>query len=166
MRRELMKDRIPETRGLVTVRVLDRDMEQKVYHRAVQVWADLAAGAFSEFGGCIQTGEGGPDTNPAGFMRRFDSGYPAAERFWSATAGNATIIFQATFPAGALKDGGIREAYLLNGMARYFAYARLDPAVEVAEGDTLRIIWEITVGRDALEFFPGLREWFLGLPDR
>jgi hypothetical protein len=98
-------------------------------------------------------------------MRVFDSGYPAAERLRGAAGGDTAIVFQATYPAGALEGGGISEAYLLNGTARHFAYARINPAVEVAEGDTLRVVWEITVGREALEFFPGVREWVLGLPD-
>jgi hypothetical protein len=138
-------------------------MEQKLYHKASQAWADLSAGILSESGGCIQVGQG--EAKPGGFMRVFDQGYPASEKFWSAAERNAVITFQATFPAGLVKGGGINRAHLLNGTARPFAQAHFCPALELAGEDTLRIIWEITIGWEEMNSFPKLREWVWELPD-
>jgi hypothetical protein len=87
-------------------------------------------------------------------MQILDDGYPALE--WDAGAGedDTTITYRATFPAGSLNVGGINEVCLLDSgdsRADCLAYARFSPAVDVNSGDTLQIVWEITVcggGRD------------------
>jgi hypothetical protein len=157
-----MRNRLPETNGLITGWVLGRDMKLKIYQMVCQEWANLSDGRLSEYGGCIQVREAALRTHPGGYIRIFDQGYPMAKKVWNG-ARAIKVIFQATFPAGVLKKGGINEAYLINGTARNFAHARLDP-MEVVEEDTLRIQWEITVRREDMTFFPGLRKWVRGLP--
>jgi hypothetical protein len=82
-----------------------------------------------------------------GSMKLLDSGYPALKAAWG-SAGDTTVIYRATFAAGALNANGINEACLLNGngtSANCLAYAQITPAVNVTAADTLQILWEITI---------------------
>jgi hypothetical protein len=179
-----------ETKGTVTVRVQDRDMGLKSRVKVVQQWANAFDARFSESGGCVQVRfERRTLTNRyVGIMRVFDKGYPALD--WDRisekprirdngaspfnatevqhsaaptreTRGNVNIFFQTTFPAGKMK-GRLHEVFLLNGLGHPFAHAWLD--TEVAKEDTLQIVWELTVGRDGLEYFPTVRNWVWSLP--
>jgi hypothetical protein len=80
-------------------------------------------------------------------MKALDSGYPALKAAWGST-GDTTVIYRATFAAGALNANGINETVLLNGnstSANCLAYAQITPAVNVTTSDTLQIQWEITI---------------------
>jgi hypothetical protein len=82
-----------------------------------------------------------------GSMKALDSGYPALKAAWGST-GDTTVIYRATFAAGALNANGINEAALLNGNdsgANCLAYAQVTPVVNVTSSDTLQIQWEITI---------------------
>jgi hypothetical protein len=80
-------------------------------------------------------------------MQALDSGYPALKAAWGNT-GDTTVVYRASFPAGALNANGINEASLLNGNgggANCLAYAQVTPSVNVTSSDTLQIQWEITI---------------------
>jgi hypothetical protein len=80
-------------------------------------------------------------------MRALDTGYPALKAAWG-NSGDTTLVYRATFAAGALNANGINEAALLNGNgsgANCLAYAQITPSVNVASSDTLQIQWEITI---------------------
>jgi hypothetical protein len=82
-----------------------------------------------------------------GSMKALDSGYPALKAAFGST-GDTTLIYRATFAAGALNVNGINEACLLNGNAtasNCLAYAQITPVVNVTSSDTLQIQWEITI---------------------
>jgi hypothetical protein len=82
-----------------------------------------------------------------GSMKALDAGYPALKAAWG-SAGDTTLIYRATFAAGALNANGINEACLLNGNAtasNCLAYAQINPVVNVTSSDTLQIQWEITI---------------------
>jgi hypothetical protein len=84
---------------------------------------------------------------PTGSMKALDGGYPALKAAWGST-GDTTLIYRATFAAGALNANGINEACLLNGNAassNCLAYAQITPVVNVTSSDTLQIQWEITI---------------------
>lgn len=84
---------------------------------------------------------------PAGSMKALDSGYPALKAAWGST-GDTTLMYRATFAAGALDVNGINEACLLNGnsgSSNCLAYAQITPVVNVTSSDTLQILWEITI---------------------
>jgi hypothetical protein len=83
----------------------------------------------------------------AGTMQALDGGYPVLKAAWGNT-GDTTVIYRATFAAGALNVNGINEACLLNGnstSANCLAYAQINPSVNVTSSDTLQIVWEITI---------------------
>jgi hypothetical protein len=80
-------------------------------------------------------------------MRTLDSGYPALKAAWG-SAGDATLVYRATFAAGDLNANSVNEACLLNGNAtasNCLAYAQITPAVNITASDTLQIQWEITI---------------------
>jgi hypothetical protein len=80
-------------------------------------------------------------------MKALDAGYPALQAAWGST-GDTTLVYRATFAAGALNANGINEACLLNGnstSANCLAYAQITPTVNVTSSDTLQIQWEITI---------------------
>jgi hypothetical protein len=80
-------------------------------------------------------------------MQALDAGYPALKAAWGNT-GDTTLVYRATFDAGALNANGINEACLLNGSgtgANCLAYAQITPSVNVTSSDTLQIVWEITI---------------------
>jgi hypothetical protein len=80
-------------------------------------------------------------------MKALDLGYPKRKAAWG-SAGDTTVIYRASFAAGALNANGINEACLLNGDgsgANCLAYAQISPAVNVTTADTLQILWEITI---------------------
>jgi hypothetical protein len=80
-------------------------------------------------------------------MKALDSGYPALKAAWGST-GDTTLVYRATFAAGALNANGINEACLLNGnsaSSNCLAYAQITPVVNVTSSDTLQIQWEITI---------------------
>ncbi|GHT52216.1 hypothetical protein FACS1894106_0460 [Spirochaetia bacterium] len=82
-----------------------------------------------------------------GSMKALDSGYPALKAAFGST-GDTTLIYRATFAAGALNVNGINEACLLNGnvaASNCLAYAQITPVVNVTSSDTLQIQWEITI---------------------
>jgi hypothetical protein len=82
-----------------------------------------------------------------GSMQALDAGYPVLKAAWGST-GDTTVIYRATFAAGALNANGINEAALLNGNgagANCLAYAQVTPVVNVTSSDTLQIQWEITL---------------------
>jgi len=185
LRGVVMKDRI-KIRGMVTVRVLDKDgnvkrcspgwfgrllglrgrlMEFKHHNIVTQEGDALIADALlvspaktkvSSANGYIQVGIGwtgnGTKNNtrcntPTGAMKALDADYPALKDVWGETGDNV-ITYRATFTAGSLNANGINEACLLNGngnSANCFAYAQINPAVNVTEADTLQILWEITI---------------------
>jgi hypothetical protein len=80
-------------------------------------------------------------------MKALDAGYPALKAAWGAT-GDTTLMYRASFAAGALNVNGINEACLLNGNAAgsfNLAYAQITPVVNVTTSDTLQVQWEITI---------------------
>jgi hypothetical protein len=82
-----------------------------------------------------------------GSMKALDGGYPALKAAWG-NSGDTTVMYRATFGAGALAANGINEACLLNGnsgTANCLAYAQITPSVNVTSSDTLQIVWEITI---------------------
>jgi hypothetical protein len=82
-----------------------------------------------------------------GSMKALDSGYPVLNAAFG-NAGDTTVTYRATFPAGALNANGINEACLLNGnstSANCLAYAQITPSVNVTASDTLQVLWEITI---------------------
>ncbi|GHV25522.1 hypothetical protein AGMMS4952_03480 [Spirochaetia bacterium] len=84
---------------------------------------------------------------PTGAMKALDAGYPALKAAWGAT-GDTTLMYRASFAAGALNANGINEACLLNGNAAAsfnLAYAQITPVVNVTTSDTLQVVWEITI---------------------
>jgi hypothetical protein len=84
---------------------------------------------------------------PTGSMKILDSGYPALKAAWGST-GDTTLVYRATFAAGALNANSINEACLLNGNAtssNCLAYAQITPVVNVTSSDTLQVQWEITI---------------------
>lgn len=151
-------------KGVVTVRVLDRNMEQKVYCTTTFDWAGLLDGIDPQSAGYIQVGTGwtGPQdppytgcTSPAGSMGALDGGYPMGEKAWSNGDTTMSIIYQATFPPGAVNDGStevlVNEACLLNitnDVEHCVAYARIEPAITVWNTDIMRVRWELPVRRD------------------
>jgi len=106
--------------------------------------------------GFIQVGTGwsGTDTKnnercntPTGLIKALDANFPALSASWG-NAGDNILIYRATFTAGDLNMNDINEACLLNGNdtnANCLAYAQIEPSVNVAESDTLQILWEIRV---------------------
>jgi hypothetical protein len=79
-------------------------------------------------------------------MEPLDASYPVLKAAWGST-GDTTIIYRATFAAGALEANGINEAVLLNGNtaeADCLAYAQIVPVVNITAADTLQVVWEIT----------------------
>ena len=106
--------------------------------------------------GFIQMGTGWTGNNTkantrcngaTGSMTALDSGYPVlkGER---GSNDDATVCYKATFAAGSLNSDGINEACLLNGngeAADCLAYAQITPPVNVTSGDTLQVLWEITI---------------------
>ena len=72
-----------------------------------------------------------------------DATYPITKGDWAAANDNV-VVYKATFEAGDLDDTGIDEALLGNGTDT-FAYAQIDPAINVASTDTLEVTWEITL---------------------
>jgi hypothetical protein len=85
--------------------------------------------------------------SPTGGMKALDAGYPALKAAWGNT-GDTTLIYRASFEAGALNANGINEACLLNGNAVgsfNLAYAQITPVVNVTTSDTLQVQWEITI---------------------
>jgi hypothetical protein len=186
----IMKDSI-KIRGMVTVRVLDRDgnikrmapgwlgriaplrllrlrgraCEQRHHNIVTRDGDALIADALlvnpskdkvSSASGYIQVGTGwtgnSTKTNtrcntPTGLMKALDSGYPSLKAAWGST-GDSTLVYRATFAAGALNANGINEAVLLNGNdggAVCLAYAQIIPVVNVTSSDTLQVQWEITI---------------------
>jgi hypothetical protein len=111
---------------------------------------------ISSSNGFIQVGTGwtgnSTKTNtrcntPTGSMGQLDNGYPVLSAAWGNT-GDTTVMYRATFPAGALNANGINEACLLNGSsssADCLAYAQLTPTTNVTSSDTLQVLWEITI---------------------
>jgi len=114
--------------------------------------------------GFIQVGTGWSGENvkensgcnaPTGYAQKLDGGFPALKEAWGGggdAGGNAgestTVVYRATFNAGALDAQGINEACLLNGSggdADCLAYARITPDVNVTSADTLQVLWEITI---------------------
>jgi hypothetical protein len=84
---------------------------------------------------------------PTGSMKALDPGYPVLKAAWG-DSGDTTLVYRATFAAGALNANGINEACLLNGNdsnANCLAYAQINPSVNVTSSDTLQIVWEITI---------------------
>jgi hypothetical protein len=84
---------------------------------------------------------------PTGAMKALDGGYPALKAAWGST-GDTTLIYRASFAAGALNANGINEAALLNGNASgsfNLAYAQITPVVNVTTSDTLQVQWEISL---------------------
>jgi hypothetical protein len=80
-------------------------------------------------------------------MKALDSGYPVLKAAFGNT-GDTTLVYRATFAAGALNVNNVNEACLLNGSAttaNCLAYAQITPAVNVTLSDTLQVQWEITV---------------------
>jgi hypothetical protein len=80
-------------------------------------------------------------------MKLLDSGYPALKAAWGST-GDTTVIYRATFAAGALNANNVNETCLLNGnstSAISLAYAQINPSVNVTTSDTLQVQWEITI---------------------
>ena len=71
-----------------------------------------------------------------------DATYPITKGDWAA-ANDSVVVYKSTFEAGDLDDTGIDEALLGNGTDT-FAYAQIDPAINVASTDTLEVTWEIT----------------------
>ena len=71
-----------------------------------------------------------------------DATYPITKGDW-AGANDSVVVWKATFEAADLNDTGIDEALLGNGTDT-FAYAQIDPAINVAVTDTLEITWEVT----------------------
>jgi hypothetical protein len=173
-------------KGMVTVRVLDRDgnvkrrapgwfgkllrlrgrpLEQRHHNIVTREGDALIADALlsspnkakvSSSSGFIQVGTGwtgnSTKTNArcntsTGSMKALDSGYPSLKAAWGST-GDTTLVYRATFAAGALNANGINEACLLNGNgtgANCLAYAQITPTVNVTSSDTLQIQWEITI---------------------
>jgi hypothetical protein len=84
---------------------------------------------------------------PTGSYAALESGCPFLKAAWG-NNGDTTLVYRATFQAGALSANGINEAALLNGntsSAVCLAYAQVSPAVNVTSADTLQIVWEITI---------------------
>jgi len=84
---------------------------------------------------------------PVGAPRIIDHWWPHLKAKFGET-GDATVVYRATFPSGALVATGVNEACLLNGdggSARCLAYARIAPPVDVMAGDLLQILWEVTI---------------------
>jgi hypothetical protein len=118
--------------------------------------ASPAKTKVSSTAGFIQAGTGwtgnSAKTNtrcntPTGSMQALDAGYPALKATWG-SSGDTTLVYRATFAAGALNANGINEAALLNGSgtgANCLAYAQVTPSVNVTSSDTLQIQWEITI---------------------
>jgi hypothetical protein len=80
-------------------------------------------------------------------MRVLDNDYPQKKEAWG-NDGDTTVVYRATFPAGALNASGINECCLLNGntgSAVSLAYAQVTPTVSVTSSDTLQIVWELTI---------------------
>jgi hypothetical protein len=80
-------------------------------------------------------------------MQALDGGYPVLKGSWG-NSEDTTVIYRATFAAGALNANGINEACLLNGngaAANCLAYAQINPSVNVTSSDTLQVLWEITI---------------------
>ena len=180
-----MRDRI-RIRGMVTVRVLDKDgnvkrrapgwfgrllkrqgrlMESRHHNIVTRQGDALIADALlavplrpkvTSGSGFIQVGTGwtgnSTKTNtrcntPTGSMQQLDINYPVLNAAWG-NAGDTTVIYRATFPAGSLNVNGINEACLLNGnggAADCLAYAQLSPTTNVTSSDTLQVMWEITI---------------------
>jgi hypothetical protein len=163
-----MKGRARVT-GRVTVRVLDTRGEGAPceglplylgrFYEGIVLEAGLLAAdaglASPQFSGHIRVGaEGGPEAagESAGprAARVLDRGYPALQMSLQRFGGEpiATYAYRATFGAGPLNGGSDNEACLLSGEgpgALRLIYARIDPAVRVTAGDTLQVLWEITV---------------------
>jgi hypothetical protein len=78
--------------------------------------------------------------------RQLDKGYP--KYTWNAQARTGTLVYEATFPTGSVKTGGIinelcvRSGWNLNG--RCLAYGWLVPGVVLRKGDEVRIRVELT----------------------
>jgi hypothetical protein len=118
--------------------------------------ASPTKGKVTSSAGYIQVGTGwtgnSTKTNtrcntPTGSMKLLDSGHPALKAAWGST-GDTTVVYRASFAAGALNANSINEACLLNGnsgSANCLAYAQITPAVNVTSADTLQIVWEITI---------------------
>jgi hypothetical protein len=84
---------------------------------------------------------------PTGQMKALDENYPLLNAAWGNNGDNA-VTYRATFSAGSLDANGINEAALLNGNtsnAQCLAYAQITPTTNVTTGDTLQVIWEITI---------------------
>jgi hypothetical protein len=123
--------------------------------------ADALSGAaarsrVSASSGFIAVGTGWTGTNvknnflcnqTAGTPAPLDTGYPALKAAWG-NPDDKTVVYRATFAAGALSANGINEAALLNGSgntADCLAYAQLTPEVNLTALDTLEVVWEITI---------------------
>ncbi|GHV13799.1 hypothetical protein FACS189491_09250 [Spirochaetia bacterium] len=147
------------------LRMRGRPMERRFHNIVTREGDALIADALmaspaktkvSSNAGFIQVGTGwtgnSAKTNsrcntPAGNLQALDSGYPALQAAWG-SVGDTTLIYRATFAAGALNANGINEACLLNGNAaasNCLAYAQITPVVNVTSSDTLQIQWEITI---------------------
>jgi len=84
---------------------------------------------------------------PTGAMKALDNGFPVLNAAWG-NNGDTTLTYRTTFEPGTLNANGINEACLLNGNgngANCLAYAQIIPSVNVASGDTMQAVWEITI---------------------
>ncbi|MDR2071356.1 MAG: hypothetical protein LBP81_08090 [Treponema sp.] len=134
-----------------------RLMEQKFYHIFIWEWGVPIAGFLLSSVRYIRVGMGGTERSvktDAGrntavvSMQEPDNGYPARKGTWDSGEKDIRIIYQATFPAGALNVKGINEVYLFgdnDSSDGCLVYARLRPVMNVTSGDTLQIVWEFTV---------------------
>jgi hypothetical protein len=105
----------------------------------------MVAGTLLSSDGYIRA-RAGPGEGLSECTRTLDRGFPVWNTDWSG-AGVTAVIYRATFPAGSL-EGGVGEALLLDGggpSAGCLARALFSPAEHAAPGDTLQILWEITV---------------------
>jgi len=115
-----------------------------------------AKNKVSSANGFIQVGTGWTGSNtktntrcnaPTGNMIALDNGCPALTAAWG-NNGDTTLVYRASFGAGALNADNINEACLLNGndiTANCLAYAQISPSVNVTESDTLQVLWEISI---------------------
>jgi hypothetical protein len=147
------------------LRIPGRLMEQRFHNIVTREGDALIADALlasptktkvTSSAGYIQVGTGwtGNSTktntrcnSATGSMKLLDSGYPALKAAWGST-GDTTVIYRATFAAGALNANNVNEACLLNGnstSAISLAYAQISPSVNVTTSDTLQVQWEITI---------------------
>jgi hypothetical protein len=81
---------------------------------------------------------------PAG-LRGLDKGYPDCE--WNTDGAGGTIMYGATFPAGALRGKTINEVCISAGNDRgsaCLAYGRLLPGVALRRGEALQVRVELT----------------------